>query len=443
MSKKLLISIACGLTALGVFSSVAWAKASDLRAFTDTYGLDGTRLDTCVLCHGSSFTQFNPYGSAYLQALGATGGDELMAFAMIADLDSDGDGPTNIMEIAMLTFPGNPGDPPAATSTPLPTSPAPSATAEPTGGPTAVPTDSPPQATPTSDSTEPVPTPTNSGPVSPTPILDDEVVSNLVDLVRRKAWADPHKLELPKDSGTPISLYGKVENKGTASTGAEVRFVISEGATGAQLSEFVTEAVVLAPGEIMDLASEWPNPTPGRFQVVAQAWYDSNADGVPDTPGPTIKRFKLDIKMKGTVDLAGKKAWVEDEDFDPAQGSGVLTLFATVENSGMSAARVVVRFQITGQQDGNPILELMTDEVQLEPGQVMDLSADWVAPPLGEFSVLATVWYDSDGDGSLDATGKHVKEFEVEIGSEGHEDEEDEDGLDNKHKKDDEVGDED
>jgi hypothetical protein len=265
----------------------------------------------------------------------------------------------------------------------------------------------------------------------------------MVDLVRRKAWADPHKLELPKDSGTPISLYGKVENKGTASTAAQVRFVISEGATGAQLAELVTEAVVLAPGEIMDLASEWPNPSPGRFQVVAQAWYDSNADGVPDTPGHTTKRFKLDIKTRGTVDLARRKAWVDDKHFDPSEGDGALTLFATVENSGMGAARVVVRFQIADQQSGGPVLELMTDEVLLEPGQLMDLSADWVDPPLGEFRVLAAVWYDSDGDGSLDATGKHVKEFEVEIGSEAQKDNEDEDGQDNKHKKDEEVEEED
>jgi hypothetical protein len=104
---------------------------------------------------------------------------------------------------------------------------------------------------------------------------------------------------------------------------------------------------------------------------------------------------------------------------------------------------VVVRFQITGQQDGSPVVELMTDEVLLEPGQLMDLSADWVDPPLGEFRVLAAVWYDSDGDGSLDATGKHVKEFEVEIGSEAQKDNEDEDGQDNKHKKDEEVEEED
>ena len=275
------------------------------------------------------------------------------------------------------------------------------------------------------------------------PTADDEVVRTLVDLVRRKAWAVPHKLELPKDSGTPLVLYGKVENKGTSSTAVQVRFVVAEESTGAQRDEVMTEAVVLAPGEIMDLGSEWLNPSEGRFQVTAQAWYDSNGDGVPDTAGNTIKRFKLDIKVKGSVDLAGKKAWVEDKHFDPAEGDGVLTLFATVENSGMSAASVVVRFQITGQQDGSPALELLTDEVRLAPGQLMDLSADWVNPPSGEFKVLATVWYDSSGDGSLDSQGRHVKEFELEIGSEAGEDEEDEDDSDDKHKKDEEVEDDD
>ncbi len=444
MSRKLLVSIACGLTALGLFSSVAWAKASDLRAFTDTYGLNGTRLDTCFLCHGSSFTQFNPYGQNYRQALGVSGGDQYMAFAMIADLDSDGDGPTNIMEIAMLTFPGDPGDPPAptATATALPPSPTASATAEPTVSQTGAPTDSPPTATPTSESTEPAPTPTYAGSVSPTATLDDDDLNTVVDLVRRKAWAVPHKLELPRDSGTPLVLFGKVGNKGTASTAVQVRFSIADESTGVLQDEAMTEAVVLAPGAITDLSVQWMDPHVGRFQVTAQAWYDSNGDGVPDAPGSTVKRFKLDISMRETVDLAGKKAWVEDKHFDPSEGDGVLTLFATVENGGSLASIVAVRFQITNENDSSFMLELTTGEVRLEPGQRMDLSADWVSPPLGEFTILATVWYDSDGDGLLDATGRHVKELEVEIGNgDGEHREDDEDEADDMHEKDKEGGD--
>lgn len=100
--------------------------------------LASSSLNTCDLCHTASIPSLNPYGAAY-----KANGRSTAAFGLIENLDSDGDGFTNIQEINALKFPGNPASFPAvptatntlvpvptntsipnATNTPIPTVPA-------------------------------------------------------------------------------------------------------------------------------------------------------------------------------------------------------------------------------------------------------------------------------------------------------------------------------
>jgi hypothetical protein len=101
------------------------------------------------MCHTSA-PNLNPYGAAYKAA-----GRNTAAFALIENLDSDGDGFTNLQEINALTFPGDSlSHPvlPTATKTATPTN-----TALP---PTATPTKVPPTATATPTKTAVPPTAT-------------------------------------------------------------------------------------------------------------------------------------------------------------------------------------------------------------------------------------------------------------------------------------------
>jgi hypothetical protein len=73
----------------------------------------GTALDACSLCHvGETNYRLDAYGRAF--------DDSRRDFAAIEDLDSDGDGFTNIEEIAALTFPGKADSKPAPSPTPAP-----------------------------------------------------------------------------------------------------------------------------------------------------------------------------------------------------------------------------------------------------------------------------------------------------------------------------------
>jgi hypothetical protein len=141
------------LSGLVLLATVVWlshpatvsANSNDLASVDAKYpNIVGTRIDSCSLCHTSA-PALNAYGAAYLAA-----GRNTAAFAAIENLDSDGDGWTNIQEIMALTFPGNTSDHPAASS------PTPSATA--TTGPTAT----------SSSTATPGPTQTSTKVVSPT-----------------------------------------------------------------------------------------------------------------------------------------------------------------------------------------------------------------------------------------------------------------------------------
>lgn len=287
MPTKTIVAIGLSLSGLVALSSVALAKSSDLAAFNTTYGTEGTRLDTCDVCHGSSFA-LNGYGQDYRDALNANGGNESAALTAIAELDSDGDGFSNILEIVARTFPGDPADaptpPPVPTPTPLPTAPPPPPTLPPPT-PTA-PTEPPPQPT------QPPPSPPVPPEPSPTPI---GVPDTSADLVRRKAWVEPKRYDPKANPQTPLTFIGKVENLGTGVTTVIVRFQVVDRATGITVTELATEATALQPGEMKDLSVIWENPPAGEFEVLAQAWCDSDDDGLPDTPGQSVKTFKARV----------------------------------------------------------------------------------------------------------------------------------------------------
>ncbi len=70
---------------------------------------NGTRIDQCIICHTSNGSSSrNSYGSAWRS--------NGRSFSNVANLDSDGDGYTNIQEINALTFPGNANDKPTPTT---------------------------------------------------------------------------------------------------------------------------------------------------------------------------------------------------------------------------------------------------------------------------------------------------------------------------------------
>jgi len=96
------------------------AMPTDLAGAVAKYPIiSSSALNTCDLCHTASVPNLNPFGAAY-----KANGRNDAALGAIENLDSDGDGFTNIQEINALTFPGNPASVPAAptaTNVPAPT----------------------------------------------------------------------------------------------------------------------------------------------------------------------------------------------------------------------------------------------------------------------------------------------------------------------------------
>ncbi len=93
--------LAC--TAFSLWVPNAEAVPGYLTSFTSTYPTS-TLANNCLICHtttNASPSTRNPYGSAY--------GSNGHSFAAIENLDSDGDGFTNIAEITATpsTYPGN------------------------------------------------------------------------------------------------------------------------------------------------------------------------------------------------------------------------------------------------------------------------------------------------------------------------------------------------
>ncbi|MEE9910796.1 MAG: hypothetical protein K4571_03645 [Deltaproteobacteria bacterium] len=90
----------------------AVALNSYLVAFRAQYaGTTGSALDTCNLCHpGGNTGSLNSYATAYANAG--------YIYTAIENVDSDGDGFTNIVEINARTFPGDATSFPAVDTTP-------------------------------------------------------------------------------------------------------------------------------------------------------------------------------------------------------------------------------------------------------------------------------------------------------------------------------------
>jgi len=105
MNNKLIVILLLAAVVL-MGTQMASARPSYLTSFNQHYDTAGTRLDSCATCHNGEAR--NPYGRAY-----AGSGRNFVA---IENLDSDGDGFMNLVEINALTFPGKPDDYPQITS---------------------------------------------------------------------------------------------------------------------------------------------------------------------------------------------------------------------------------------------------------------------------------------------------------------------------------------
>jgi hypothetical protein len=101
---KIKVSALLGTLLVFLLIGLAYARSSYMTSFNSRYGTSATVLNTCNLCHpGGDTGSYNPYGTDFLDA-----GSNTAAFAAIENLDSDGDGFTNIVEINARTFPGDP-----------------------------------------------------------------------------------------------------------------------------------------------------------------------------------------------------------------------------------------------------------------------------------------------------------------------------------------------
>ena len=116
------------LPALGVLVALAAVSCSwfgehprlAMRAFNDQYGTQDLRLDDCAVCHASR-RSLNEYGSAVRAVVNGVipesdnEAEQLIRAALVAieEIDSDGDGVPNGIEIGAGTFPGDTDDVPA------------------------------------------------------------------------------------------------------------------------------------------------------------------------------------------------------------------------------------------------------------------------------------------------------------------------------------------
>lgn len=160
----LLLAVALGIVAVTNWRDAQASSGYSTQARAQYPAITGTSLDSCSLCHTSSIPALNSYGSAF-----ATNG---RSFTAIENLDSDGDGFSNIAEIRALSLPGDPNSRPAAPPTLTPTRVPPTATRVPPTATRVPPTATriPPTATrvlPTATATRVPPTATNTA-VPPT-----------------------------------------------------------------------------------------------------------------------------------------------------------------------------------------------------------------------------------------------------------------------------------
>jgi Bacterial Ig-like domain len=109
-----MLSTSLALVILLAAGGTAHAFSAYLDAFVAAFpAANGTRIDTCVLCHPTGAGARNAYGTDFASAaLGNHTFNDALGAA-----NSDGTGGTNAAEIAALTFPGDANDPAAAAPT--------------------------------------------------------------------------------------------------------------------------------------------------------------------------------------------------------------------------------------------------------------------------------------------------------------------------------------
>lgn len=95
------------LVLIVLYVSFAGAITLYLIDFHNLYGTAGGNLNKCELCHGVTTSDYNAYGQAVKDSLEVLL-DIDAALIAVENLDSDGDGDTNIVEIMAGTLPGDP-----------------------------------------------------------------------------------------------------------------------------------------------------------------------------------------------------------------------------------------------------------------------------------------------------------------------------------------------
>jgi hypothetical protein len=238
-------------------SNNATANSTDKGNAISKYPfISGTRLDACSLCHTNSIPALNAYGSAYLSH-----GRNLNAFGQIENLDSDGDGFTNIQEINALFFPGDANDhPPSVTATPTRTS----TSVPPT--PTRTNTSIPPTPTRTNTSVPPTPTRTNTS-VTPTPTRTS---TSVPPTPTQTSTSVP---PIPTQTNTSIPATPTQANTSAPPTATPVNTVIPPTPTSMNTSLPPTETPTVLP----------PTSTPGSTMIPPT----STSTSLPPTATPT------------------------------------------------------------------------------------------------------------------------------------------------------------
>jgi PKD repeat protein len=111
--KKSSIIFVCMIALVLIAPGIALSIGGYLDNFNAIYGTNGTRIDSCSLCHIGISSPRNNYAANWV-----SNGRNFLA---IEDLDSDGDGVNNITEIDARFFPGDPNDFPVIANNVQPT----------------------------------------------------------------------------------------------------------------------------------------------------------------------------------------------------------------------------------------------------------------------------------------------------------------------------------
>ncbi len=104
MKPKMVCLLALLALAIGS-QGLALASSGYLAAFKTTYPASASRLESCTLCHTTT-PALSSFGSQFAANL-PVGSTPDQAFAAIEALDSDGDGYTNLEELAAGSMPGD------------------------------------------------------------------------------------------------------------------------------------------------------------------------------------------------------------------------------------------------------------------------------------------------------------------------------------------------